>query len=1025
MSKNPKLLVATIVMILLVALSGIVSVFILPYFAKTDNITVTNQTSNAATIVWTTQHAVIGKIEVAVSEDFQDIQTFYDDRDTSEVSVGNYKVNNQEKRQVHHVTIKHLQPETQYYFKIYNNNQEARVENSTFNTAAIPDYIQEPNPVYGKITDENNRAIDEGIVIYEKYSDNQKSQKLSAVINNGTYSIDGSNLMDANLEKVYNPQMYGQTLTILASHNGLYKREVSVDNGKDQPADTVILSRANNELADEYLVQITNDYAGQVEEYTESCTKDGKAGTKKVKKVCGPGSTAASGSGCTWGPGSEAGECIVSGQDEQKQEEEQQQPEEQDNTSGQPCTAVTGNPNSCQQNGKCEPLKEYDESGSDLVRGKGCKDDKGVVRRKRESNGSCGYEFVRCVEQFSQQTPTPSLTVKPNQSANQYEGQTDEYTEDCTKDGKSGKRKVKKVCGPGSTAASGSGCLWGDGGMIGECIINGQVEEKEEEQQQQTQTTASCGAPIRGTNRQVAHTCGDNNVCNKKGQTCGNYDCFACKCGNGMIKAGETCNFDFAEGSGTIEQEVSTPVVQCIYEGTVYAPTDEIKQVGPTGLCFKVTFNKTETNCLPAITRLEASECTGANVATSVGVSCNPNQCFDKESSRCLIMAEKYKYGDINPDDINKGIVSNGECNGRFIAASNSDGTCTQGTTRLKIPDENCKQEDIPGTCPPTQCFDTLTRKCVNADGNGDPTYAFLTAQGVCTSAYPHRIEDGTCVQGSYHAVDVKFCQENGTVNIQNESEILQPGQYKVDNQFVSTKEFIVTQAGEAVYFYDLNGNGIKDANEVSLTASDVTNLSIQFNKVAEVQSYNINVGWNLISFPINMRGDGTSNIQKASELLTQMNEAKIGATHVISYRGGKFVNFSRRNDDQGNPVTFGEDFSVMPGEGYFIKSTSANIFVVKGNKIQNGQEIILDNGWNLTSIYNSSKLTYGGFEILKQINSGGISTDLISKWENGTYQNLVLQNNTEYGNDYSVYPYSGYFVRVKDRGATGRFIPQ
>jgi hypothetical protein len=181
--------------------------------------------------------------------------------------------------------------------------------------------------------------------------------------------------------------------------------------------------------------------------------------------------------------------------------------------------------------------------------------------------------------------------------------------------------------------------------------------------------------------------------------------------------------------------------------------------------------------------------------------------------------------------------------------------------------------------------------------------------------------------------------------------------------------------------------------------------------------------GWNLITIPMLMKEEGTSKIEKASEFLQRLNENGASVTHITTYRSNKFITYSARLDQDGVLNTYGEDYNILPGEAYFVKSLSNIDISLKGNKIIGGQEIMLENGWNLTGIYNSDKLAYKGFEVLKQMNTGGIEADILSRWQEGNYQNIILQNNIQYGNDFSVYPNEGYFIRVKNRGS-GKFKP-
>lgn len=240
----------------------------------------------------------------------------------------------------------------------------------------------------------------------------------------------------------------------------------------------------------------------------------------------------------------------------------------------------------------------------------------------------------------------------------------------------------------------------------------------------------------------------------------------------------------------------------------------------------------------------------------------------------------------------------------------------------------------------------------------------------------------------------------------------IEQGVYEVTGEKVEDKTYQVNEAGKVEYFYDENGNGRREPTESILTDSDLNNLDISFNKISEVSSYKLDLGWNSLSFPLKMKGENTSEIENASEIISHFNDQGANVTHISTYRSGKFVNYSVRLDDQGQELTFGEDFKILPGEGYFLKNYNRVNASIKGNMVDGGLEILLNPGWNLTTIYHEDKVSFMGFDILKQINLQGLNVSVLSKYKDGTYTNLVLKDNVEYGFDFPVYPTSGYWIK-------------
>ena len=245
-------------------------------------------------------------------------------------------------------------------------------------------------------------------------------------------------------------------------------------------------------------------------------------------------------------------------------------------------------------------------------------------------------------------------------------------------------------------------------------------------------------------------------------------------------------------------------------------------------------------------------------------------------------------------------------------------------------------------------------------------------------------------------------------------------GAYKM--KVASTSEqtyFVKTDDTHIVFFEDDNANGKLDDEETLLSPYEVeAEYKVSYEKVSDSFELSLQEGFNLVSFPVIFKNDKDQEIRKASELIEFLNSGGINITGITAYRGGKFVPYVLR-DGKG----FGDDFNILPGEGYFLMSHSNGKFVFPGIKIKDSLEIQLYEGWNLVNIYNSNKANYSGFDVLKQMNSQSINAVAISKWEDSRYYTVASQNGKDYGNDFKVYPTRGYFVRVMS--GNGKFSPK
>ncbi|HNZ70786.1 MAG TPA: hypothetical protein PKJ86_02135, partial [Candidatus Dojkabacteria bacterium] len=266
----------------------------------------------------------------------------------------------------------------------------------------------------------------------------------------------------------------------------------------------------------------------------------------------------------------------------------------------------------------------------------------------------------------------------------------------------------------------------------------------------------------------------------------------------------------------------------------------------------------------------------------------------------------------------------------------------------------------------------------------------------------------------------------NNKVNAQENSNVenFDPGFYTFSQGNEVKKALYVSSDTQVLLFDDSNGNNVKDEGEVLLSIDGLKSLGYTIEQKSSSQMYTINKGWNLVHFPYVFEGEESQEIKTASDLMYIMNAQGADVTNISTYRDGNFIMFTTRLLEDGSAVEFGEDFNIIPGEAYFLLSYKNAEVEITGMQIDGSLEIPLQTGWNLVGIFNSEKENYSAFDILSQMNTNGISSDTISKWESGKYVNVVKIDDTEYGYDYKLFPQQGYFVRVLSQG-TNSFSPK
>ena len=144
----------------------------------------------------------------------------------------------------------------------------------------------------------------------------------------------------------------------------------------------------------------------------------------------------------------------------------------------------------------------------------------------------------------------------------------------------------------------------------------------------------------------------------------------------------------------------------------------------------------------------------------------------------------------------------------------------------------------------------------------------------------------------------------------------------------------------------------------------------------------------------------------------------------IATYREGKFETFSVKKDINNEDVEVGNNFTILPGEAYFIKSINSGTASLVGYQYEGSLPLSLLPGWNLVNIYNQDVESYQAFDVLKQMEDQGVVADTLSKWENSKYNSVIYSDNMEYGYDYKVFPTAGYFVRVLSESG-GTYSPE
>jgi len=259
---------------------------------------------------------------------------------------------------------------------------------------------------------------------------------------------------------------------------------------------------------------------------------------------------------------------------------------------------------------------------------------------------------------------------------------------------------------------------------------------------------------------------------------------------------------------------------------------------------------------------------------------------------------------------------------------------------------------------------------------------------------------DGYNKPDIFHKVSASSGNTEGTVINESGVYTVEGVSTTVQNQF----EIIVTDEDEGMlvkFFEDTNSNGKKDEGEEYISSE-----GINLKKTQDIMTYDLTEGWNLVSFPV-----VSDKVKTASDLLVEIAGSNGYATHVATYRDGKWQLYSQRAE-----VSFSEYFNILPGVGYFIRVHKETTLNITGNKFEESVPLDLSIGWNLVGIV-SPKTSYTADSLINKAVKSEVSADTVTKWVSGKYVNYIKEGDTAYGEDFMLFEKGGYFVRVKDKG--------
>ncbi len=237
-ARTPKFLIIFTVILVLIGLF-IYTLRLIEPTSGVKNLATTNITSDSVTLTWITDQPTKGAVVISASDNLPVLPflapiTFRDDGEKSLYREGFYIT--------HQVTITGLTPARTYNFRIFQGWKKAY--QGKFSTAPVLSSLSLPDPVYGLVTEADQKTPIAGALVFLKAKKSTSTSNLLSALTNqeGRWQLDLSNLRTQDLKNSYQ-----------VSKNTLEEIVVDIGNGKvttikttpdfDTPAPIVVIKK--------------------------------------------------------------------------------------------------------------------------------------------------------------------------------------------------------------------------------------------------------------------------------------------------------------------------------------------------------------------------------------------------------------------------------------------------------------------------------------------------------------------------------------------------------------------------------------------------------------------------------------------------------------------------------------------------------------------------------------------------------------------------------------------------------------
>ena len=891
---------------------------------------------------------------------------YYDSRDIEEIALGEYKINKLQKRYTHYVTVPKLESEKEYSFKIKHDFVEIDTEVNSFKTAKVAEEIKDPEPVYGYVFDGDGIEIIDALILMYVEIDGKLSQPIGMYVSdNGSFTIDVGMIRDNHLEEQLSlPEQYWEVVYVWSEHGELMRR---IDSRYDQPIGGSGTEGDRLQYGDN---SDSSTEQGNKFSFEVSASKDSPA------CVAGDATNQIYGECCGNGKAREVRRCVDSGSGAYYYKFSDCEHEASHCGGGGLDSKCNNNGNrDCEgySTGNCEGGVDCGNSvcGSCATQAGGgvsdhCKN--GVKDSGVEEGVDCGGACPACAgpssaAQKSDACP-PGGCVAPETVPEKTEVPQE---------------KLQKIDGTnliadGSWSGSGDYCI---GDNLYSCSTINSCTLKQE-------CTSGCKVAPKGSNDRC------NNLISTYPR------------GGDVSSANPAINRNDWQTNSTCRSYASVDGKCCDMSVVVDGSARDVTQVpGAPGSHTRVC-------------GLDLSVPVGTDLSDVVPSGCTECTAGYDNTYGCYVDTCGRRIAHLNYPDPN-------ECRARACTnmSSGNTGYSTGAHTHIE-------ERGVGPDCP-LSTFDFAIAPCeqmVQVGVNNSNASVKTKGMQLFDEIYA---EGNNNISTSDKDVTGRDPLYEKYIREINEQDIisLYPGVYEVKNPNITTDlVYIRDKYDKIVYFDDKNGNGVKDEGELYLDNVESRGIELSLNKISEVVEYEITVVWNFVSFPMIMEGETTSQVKRASDLIDEFGAQGLIITHVVVLRDGVFWVYTTRHMDTTDKIVIGEDFNILPGEGYIVYALDSSTISLAGKKVDGSLDIILNSGWNLVGIYHSDVEYFMSDDVISMFSEQNSSIDTVTQFTSGRYQSYIVKEGRVFGFNFEVYPDKAYWiymgegenVRVKTR---------